>query len=159
MQILVYGYGNPGRQDDGLGNELVRRLEEWVIAEGIVDIAFDSNYQLNIEDADAIAQNELVIFVDASEEDIEDFCLSSVDGKGKLAFTTHAASPSYIVKLCQELFQKTPRVFLLHIKGYEWTFQEGLSSRAEENLAKALDFTKKMLENPEGAAEATGKEC
>jgi len=70
MQILVYGYGNPGRQDDGLGNELVRRLEEWVIAEGIVDIAFDSNYQLNIEDADAIAQNELVIFVDASEEDI-----------------------------------------------------------------------------------------
>ncbi|HDD62225.1 MAG: Ni/Fe hydrogenase [Chloroflexota bacterium] len=159
MQILVYGYGNPGRQDDGLGNELVRRLEEWVIAEGIVDIAFDSNYQLNIEDADAIAQNELVIFVDASEEDIEDFCLSSVDGKGKLAFTTHAASPSYIVKLCQELFQKTPRVFLLHIKGYEWAFQEGLSSRADENLAKALDFMKKMLENPEGAAKSTGKEC
>ena len=159
MQILVYGYGNPGRQDDGLGNELVRRLEEWVIAEGLVDIAFDSNYQLNIEDADAIAQNDLVIFVDASEEDIEDFCLSSVDGKGKLAFTTHAASPSYIVKLCQELFQKTPRVFLLHIKGYEWTFQEGLSSRAEENLGKALDFMKKILENPETAVESTGKEC
>jgi len=82
-----------------------------------------------------------------------------VDGKGKLAFTTHAASPSYIVKLCQELFQKTPRVFLLHIKGYEWAFQEGLSSRADENLAKALDFMKKMLENPEGAAKSTGKEC
>ena len=159
MQILVYGYGNPGRQDDGLGNELVRRLEEWVIAEGLVNIAFDSNYQLNIEDADAIAQNDLVIFADASEEDIEDFCLSSVDGKGKLAFTTHAASPSYIVKLCQELFQKTPRVFLLHIKGYEWAFQEGLSSRAEGNLGKALDFMKKMLENPETAAESTGKEC
>ena len=159
MRILVYGYGNPGRQDDGLGNELVHQLEEWVIAEGLVDISFDSNYQLNIEDADAIAQNDLVIFADASEEDIEDFCLSSVDGKGKLAFTTHAASPSYIVKLCQELFQKTPRVFLLHIKGYEWAFQEGLSSRAEENLAKALDFMKKILEYPETAEGSTGKEC
>ncbi len=31
MQILVYGYGNPGRQDDGLGVELVRRLEEWAV--------------------------------------------------------------------------------------------------------------------------------
>jgi len=159
MQILVYGYGNPGRQDDGLGNELVRRLEEWVIAEGLDNIAFDSNYQLNIEDADAIAQNDLVIFADASEEDIEDFCLSSVDGKGKLAFTTHAASPSYIVKLCQELFQKTPRVFLLHIKGYEWAFREGLSSQAEVNLEKALIFMKEMLENPERAGESTGKEC
>jgi len=159
MQILVYGYGNPGRQDDGLGNELVRRLEEWVIAEGLVDIAFDSNYQLNIEDADAVAQNDLVIFADSSEEDIEDFCLSSVDGKGKLAFTTHAASPSYIVKLCQELFQKNPRVFLLHIKGYEWAFQEGLSDKAEENLVKALDFMKMMLKNPERAPESTGKEC
>ena len=159
MQILVYGYGNPGRQDDGLGNELVSRLEEWVVAEGFVDIAFDSNYQLNIEDADAIAQNDLVIFVDASDEDIEDFCLSSVDGKGKLAFTTHAASPSYIVKLCQELFQKTPSVYLLHIKGYEWAFQEGLSFLAEENLDKALDFMKEMLKNPAGVVESTSKYC
>ena len=159
MQILVYGYGNPGRQDDGLGNELVRLLEAWVNAEGLDNITFDSNYQLNIEDADAIAQNDLVIFVDASEEDIEDFCLSSVDGKGKLSFTTHAASPSYIVKLCQELFQKTPRVYLLHIKGYEWAFKEGLSSQAEDNLTKALGFMKEFLENPENAGGLIGKEC
>jgi hydrogenase maturation protease len=159
MRILVYGYGNPGRQDDGLGIELVSRLEEWAAATGLADIEFDNNYQLNIEDAEVISRKDLVVFADASEENIEDFCLSKVDGSGKLSFTTHAASPGYIVKLCQELFQKEPLVFLLHIKGYEWAFQEGLSSKAQINLEKAVSFMKDILEHPEKAAESTEKEC
>jgi hydrogenase maturation protease len=159
MQILVYGYGNPGRQDDGLGIELVSRLEKWAADTGLVDIEFDNNYQLNIEDADVISRKDLVIFVDASEENIEDFCLSKVDGNGKLSFTTHAASPAYIVKLCQELFQKEPLVFLLHIKGYEWAFQEGLSSKAQINLEKAVFYMKDILGDPKKATETTEKEC
>ena len=148
MRILIYGYGNPGRQDDGLGIRLVERLEDWTAQSGLEGVTFENNYQLNIEDAEAISDQDLVIFADASEEDIEDFCLSSVDGKGKLAFTTHAASPSYIVKLCEELFQKKPRVFLLHIKGYEWEFKEEISPRALENLDRAIDYLKPLLEDP-----------
>jgi len=159
MHILVYGYGNPGRQDDGLGISLVERLEEWTAQSGLEGVTFENNYQLNIEDAEAISDQDLVIFADASEEEIDGFCFSKVDGKGKLSFTTHAASPGYIVKLCNELFQKEPCVFLLHIKGYEWEFKEGLSSRSEENLGKALDFIKNVLENPAIVAELTGKEC
>ena len=159
MRILVYGYGNPGRQDDGLGIELVSRLEEWAAETGLADIEFDNNYQLNIEDAEVISRKDLVVFADASEENIEDFCLSKVDGSGKLSFTTHAASPGYIVKLCQELFQKEPLVFLLHIKGYEWAFQEGLSSKAQINLEKAVSYMKDILGDPKKATEPTEKEC
>ncbi len=85
MRILIYGYGNPGRQDDGLGIRLVERLEEWSVLNGLDGVSFENNYQLNIEDAEAISDQELVIFADASEEDIEDFCFSKVDGKGKLS--------------------------------------------------------------------------
>ncbi|MCK5794594.1 MAG: hydrogenase maturation protease [Anaerolineales bacterium] len=148
MQILVYGYGNPGRQDDGLGIRLAERLEEWTAQSGLEGVAFENNYQLNIEDAEAISDQDLVIFADASEEEIDDFCFSKVDGKGKLSFTTHAASPGYIVKLCNELFQKEPCVFLLHIKGYEWEFKEGISLRALENLDRAFDYLKPILEDP-----------
>ncbi len=151
MRILVYGYGNPGRQDDGLGIELVNKLENWAAEKRLSGIEFDNNYQLNIEDADAISNQDLVIFADASEEEIDDFCLSVVDGTGTLSFTTHAASPGYILKLCQELFQKDPRVLLLHIKGYEWEFREGLSSRAVENLEAAFLFMANLLERPETA--------
>lgn len=154
MRILVYGYGNPGRQDDGLGIALVDRLEAWAADEKLTGISFENNYQLNIEDAEAISDQDLVVFADASEEDIEDYCLSEVDGTGKMSFTTHAASPSYIVKLCQELFDRTPRVLLLHIKGYAWNFQEGLTDPARKNLDLAFDGMKTILKNPQTALDS-----
>lgn len=149
MKVLIYGYGNPGRQDDGLGNAFVNRIREWVAIEGLHDFHFDSNYQLNIEDAEAISEMDLVVFADASEEDIESFCLTKVDGTSGASFTTHAASPAYIVNLCRDLFNKTPLVLLLHIKGYEWEFMEGLSSKAGVNLNEALLYMKKRLLHPE----------
>ena len=149
MKILIYGYGNPGRQDDGLGNAFTNRIREWVAIEGLHDFHFDSNYQLNIEDAEAISGMDLVIFADASEEEIEDFCLSKVDGTSGVTFTTHAASPGYIVKLCDELFNRKPLVLLLHIKGYEWEFKEGLSDKAKENLNASLVYMKKKLLHPQ----------
>lgn len=157
MRILVYGYGNPGRQDDGLGIELVNKLEEWAAEKKLSAIEFDNNYQLNIEDAEAISNQDLVIFADASEEDIDDFCLSVVDGTGKLAFTTHSASPEYIVRLCQELFQKEPLVLLLHIKGYEWDFRDGISTQAASNLEAAFMYMANILEQPETATASLDK--
>ena len=148
MKVLIYGYGNPGRQDDGLGNAFVSRIREWVAIEGLHDFHFDSNYQLNIEDADAIAGMDLVIFADASKEEIDNFCLSKVDGTSGVSFTTHAASPGYIVKLCEELFNKKPLVLLLHIKGYDWEFKEGISEKASANLEEALVYMKKKLLHP-----------
>jgi hydrogenase maturation protease len=159
MRVLVYGYGNPGRQDDGLGIALVDKLEEWAGHQGLDGIEFENNYQLNIEDAEAISGRDLVIFADASQEDIADFCLSEVDGEAKLSFTTHAASPGYILKLCQELFQKHPRVLLLHIKGYEWDFKEGLSNKAVENLELAFDAMKVFLQQPQLDAVIKDKLC
>ena len=148
MQLLVYGYGNPGRQDDGLGIELVNKLEDWAAENGLDNIEFENNYQLNIEDAEAISNKDLVIFADASKEDIEDFYLSKIDGSGKLSFTTHAASPAYVLELCKELFQKEPLVLLLHIKGYEWEFKEEISPGAQKNLDRAVEYLKPILEDP-----------
>jgi hydrogenase maturation protease len=147
IQILVYGYGNPGREDDGLGIELVKRLEDWAIQSGLPGLAFDSNYQLNIEDAAAISEKDIVIFADASTEDINDFVLTPVTGESDVSFTTHSASPGYIVNLCSDLFGKCPRVFLLHIKGYQWEFREGISDKAEHNLISAYEFMKNYLIN------------
>jgi hydrogenase maturation protease len=147
FKILIYGYGNPGREDDGLGIELAKRIEAWSVDKGMTGIDFDSNYQLNIEDAEIISEKDLVIFADASTEDIEDYLLTEVTGESEVSFTTHAASPGYILKLCQDLFNKNPKVYLLHIKGYRWEFKEGLSEQAENNLQKALSFIKEYLIN------------
>jgi hydrogenase maturation protease len=148
-KILIYGYGNPGRQDDGLGNAFVQRLEKWIKQEHLEGFEFDSNYQLNIEDAANIAGKDLVVFVDASEEQIDDFILTPVNSSANVTFTTHAASPGYIVKLCRELYNENPATYLLHIKGFEWDFKEGLSVAANDNLEKSLVALKIQLKNPD----------
>lgn len=149
MKVLVYGYGNPGRRDDGLGIEFTARLQALVKDREGISWEFDSNYQLNIEDAEAVAANDVVIFADATVEEIEDFCISFVDGKSEVSFTTHAASPGYIVYLCEKLFDRKPMVYLVHIKGHHWEFSEGLSDEAEMNLVKALKFFDPLLDQPE----------
>ncbi len=148
--VLIYGYGNPGRQDDGLGNAFVEKMEQWVRNKNISSITFDSNYQLNIEDAEAISDKELVIFVDASTEPIDDFCITRVNAsEASVEFTMHAVSPSFILHLCNQLFDKYPHCCLLHIKGYEWEFKEKLSSKANANMLKAFDFLCDKLRHPE----------
>ena len=148
-KTLIYGYGNPGRQDDGLGNAFVDKFEEWIKRQGLQGFEFDSNYQLNIEDAEAIRDKDLVIFVDASTEDIKDFVLTPVSESSRVAFTTHAATPGFIVKLCADIFGNTPAAYLLHIKGYKWDFAEGFSENALINLNLALDDMKKKIMDTE----------
>lgn len=142
-KILVYGYGNPGRQDDCLANELVDMTKEWADRKHLDYIDFDSNYQLNIEDAEVISHYDTVIFADASQEEIEDFYLSKVNpNNAKVEFSMHAVSPSYVLDLCNKIYNKTPETFLLHIKGYEWKFMEEMTERAEGNLTQAFSFLK-----------------
>ncbi|MCX6233794.1 MAG: hydrogenase maturation protease [Bacteroidetes bacterium] len=150
LKLLLYGYGNPGRQDDGLGNEFIYLIERWIEKEGLPNIEVDSNYQLNIEDADAIANMDIVIFVDASIEPIKDFTLTKVNpSASRIEFTMHTVSASFILDLCHKIYERYPETYLLHIKGYEWEFKEGITDAAQKNLDKAIDFLKGILKNPQ----------
>jgi len=147
-KILFYGYGNPGRQDDALGISFVDEMEKWVTAKGIENISFDSNYQLNIEDAEEISGYDLVIFSDASMEPIDSFEYSKVKrSDAQVEFTMHAVSVSFVVDLCYKMYNKAPDAYLVHLKGYEWEldFDKGLTKQAAENLQNALDFMKEKL--------------
>lgn len=145
---LVYGYGNPGRQDDGLGILLAEKWEDWARKHGIDHIDFEYNYQLNIEDAHTISQYESVIFVDASVEDIEDLKLSKVEPTNKTEFTMHAMYPGFILHLCQNLYNKSPNTYLLSIKAFEFEFNEEISDGAQRNLNMAFDLAVELFSMP-----------
>jgi hydrogenase maturation protease len=146
VKTLLYGYGNPGRMDDGLGNAFVDEMQQWIEQEGIENIHTDSNYQLNIEDAEKISVYDRVIFVDASKEAIDQFSFTKVDaGKARVEFTMHAVSPAYVLYLCEDLFRKKPETYLLHIKGYEWDFKEALTPGAQDNKKAALQFLQQQI--------------
>lgn len=140
-KTLFYAYGNPGRQDDALANEVIEMVQS-AQEEGLFQgIETDSNYQLNIEDAEIISNYDSVVFVDASTEEIDDIAFSKVSpSDAKVEFTMHAVSTSYVLDLCKKMYHKEPKVFLLHIKGYEWEFMEAMTSKAVENKNKAYKF-------------------
>ena len=60
-KILLIGYGNPGRLDDGLGPAFAKAVE----ALHTPGVTVEANYQLAVEDAHAVAQHEIVVFADA----------------------------------------------------------------------------------------------
>ena len=148
MKILIYGYGNPCRQDDALGVRLTENIEQWIKNENISNVDVDCNYQLNIEDSEKISHYDVVIFADASAENIDDFIYTQVNpDDATIEFTMHAVSPAFVLDLCKKLYGKCPTTFLLHIKGYEWDFTEKISDEATLNLTKATSFLKEKITN------------
>lgn len=135
---LIYGIGNIGRQDDGLGWAFIDWLEE----ESICPKAeLMRHYQLHLEDADLISYKKQVLFVDATKAlDVETIKLENMEAKMDFSFSSHAISIPSIMATCQQCFEKVPEVQLLTIKGYEWELQLGLTDKAKQNLKVATNF-------------------
>jgi len=143
VRILVIGYGNPGRLDDGLGPAFAARVG----ALAIPDVTAEADYQLNVEEAAAVAQSEVVVFADASADAEEPFTLRPLEAEhGGLGFSSHSVSPAALLGLAQSLFGASPRAYVLAIRGYAYdAFGEGLSPRAQANLDAALDYLAPLL--------------
>jgi len=142
-RILVLGYGNPGRQDDGLGPAVAEAVEKMALP----GVTADADYQLNIEDGAVLADYQTVVFADASKTGAEPFEWRRLSAANAISFTTHAVDAESVLAICAEHFGLSPAAWLLGIRGYEFEFEEGMSGRAEQNLSKALGFLQAKLES------------
>ncbi|MBN1498397.1 MAG: hydrogenase maturation protease [Spirochaetes bacterium] len=140
-RVLVYGYGNPGRQDDGLGPALAALIER----ERLAGVVTDSNYQLQVEDALAVSESDTVIFVDAAVSGEEPFSFTELEPANEITFTTHSVSPASVLALCHEMYGIAARAYVLAIRGYGWEFMEKLTPVAEKNLEQAYQFLKDKI--------------
>jgi hydrogenase maturation protease len=134
--MLVLGYGNPGRRDDGLGPAAADALT----AVGAPRLSVSSGYQLAIEDGLAAAAHDLVIFVDAARDGAAPFAVSDVQPVCDAPLTTHDVSPGQVLAIARDLYGHAPTGLLVGIRGYQFGFAEGLTPRARHNLALALDW-------------------
>ncbi len=141
MKILVLGYGNPGRRDDGLGPALADAVEKMALD----SVTADSDYQLNIEYALDLKNYDMVIFVDAGLDVDEPFEFRKLEPSKEIAHTTHSMSAESVLGLAHELNESQPIAYLLAIRGYEFDFGEELSDKAKENLGLAMDFLLNFL--------------
>jgi hydrogenase maturation protease len=147
-RVLVYGYGNPGRQDDGLGIALVDALEAWALSGERPWLDFDRNYQLNAEDALEASTRDVVVFLDASRDQAEPFRFAAIQPSLTVSFSTHAMSPESVLALCGDLYGARPAGRLLTIRGYSWEPNEPMTEGARGNLQAAQAWLMTRLESP-----------
>jgi len=133
-RILILGYGNPGRQDDGLGPAAAAEIEGL----GWPNLTVYDNYQLNIEDAMDVATHDQVWFVDASKSGPSPYEVHELAPAERIGFTSHIVGPESILAIARQYFGRSPQAFLLAIRGYEFEFIEALTPAARSNLREAM---------------------
>ncbi len=138
MKTLVLGYGNPGRLDDGLGPAFAERIRLM----GLPGVEVESNYQLNIEDAELVSRYGHVVFADASVDSAEPFDFRPLDRHAPMVgFSSHSITAGSLLGLAEALFGSVPRAYAMAIRGYEFNgFGEHLSPAARNNLGAAVEF-------------------
>jgi hydrogenase maturation protease len=133
-RVLVLGYGNPGRQDDGLGPAVATEIDGL----GWPNVTAHDNYQLNIEDAMDVAAHDVVWFVDAAKAGPSPYDMRGVSPASPVEFSSHIVRPETILAIARQCYGGSPKAFLLAIRGYEFEFIEALTPGAVHNLRAAL---------------------
>lgn len=135
--MLLIGYGNCGRGDDGLGPAFAERL----VAADLPGLAVDIDYQLTVDHAPAVAGADAVVFADALMAGDGPFRMREARAGEAGSLSSHSLTPEAVLALAETLYGKAPPAFVLGISGFEFgEVREGLSKAAQHNLDLAEAF-------------------
>ena len=150
-KLLILGYGNPDREDDGVAWHILRALtlklsltppesyEDEFPEFARIDFAFD--LQLTPEMAEDLRTFEYVCFVDAHTGDIpEPVRLIPVGGEFQASPFTHHLTPQSLLSMCQTLYGAKPEAALLSVLGHRFLFSRQLSEETTRLVPEAVEL-------------------
>lgn len=149
--LLVIGYGNTLRGDDGVGPRTVEAFAELNLP-GVETLVFP---QLTPELADPMSRAETVVFVDAAVDAPREVQLRSIAAAETSQVMAHAASPKTMLAIARDVFGHTPRAWWLTIPAENLDIGEELTSCARRGMQTALGELRRMAgdstrwQNPE----------
>jgi len=132
--LLVIGYGNTLRRDDGVGP----RVAEAVAALQLPGVRTLVCQQLSPEHAEPISRADTVIFVDAAVDAPQEMQLRALEPGATTQLMAHAADPRTMLALAREVFGHAPAAWWLTIPAVELDFGEELSPSAQRHCVAAV---------------------
>jgi hydrogenase maturation protease len=138
--LLVIGYGNTLRKDDGVGPAVA----ETVAALDLPGVEVLSCPLLTPELASPISDARVVLFVDAAVDAPREVRLRRLAAAESTQVMAHAADPRTLLALSRELFGQTPEAWWLTIPVEDLAFGEGFSPLAQRGMEIALDEVKRL---------------
>ncbi|HEV2436267.1 MAG TPA: hydrogenase maturation protease [Verrucomicrobiae bacterium] len=133
--LLVIGYGNPLRCDDGVGPRVAEAVEALQLP-GVHTLICQ---QLSPEHAEPIARARTVIFVDAAMDAPKEVQLRQLEPNKSSQLMAHAADPRTMLALARDVFGHCPEAWWLTIPAVKLGFGEELSPVARQGYAAALE--------------------
>ncbi len=134
--LLVIGYGNTLRRDDGVGPHIVHLLQ----SQNVPQLRTHVVHQLAPELADPISQVDTVVFVDACRDSENDYDLREVTPSPDLGIMRHVVRPETILALARDLFNHAPKAWVLTVKGEDFSIGEALSEVTERRALAVVEF-------------------
>ena len=141
MHLVIFGWGNESRGDDGVGPLLLRRLEqaEWP------DTTLIEDFQLQIEHALDLRGSDLALFLDAGRDTSAPFVFKEIFPRGGMTHSSHALPPESVLDVFKRIEKaEPPPSFLLCVRGESFGLGESLSPQAAERLEQASTFLDRL---------------
>lgn len=131
-RVLILGYGNPLRCDDGLGWQVAVQLFR---ANQSPEVLVLPCHQLTPELAEPIGRAETVLFIDSTRQGTPgEFHCEQIGSQPGPASFTHHLSPAGLLDLSSELYGSCPKAYLLTICGESFEMGDSLSPIVCERL-------------------------
>lgn len=150
-KLLLIGYGNPDREDDGVAWHILRALtvklglitpesyEDEFPESELIDFAF--YLQLTPEMAEEVASYPYVCFIDAHTGSIpESIRLIDVESEFQNSPFTHHLTPQSLISMCETIYGKKPDAALLSVLGHRFLFSRELSEETAKLVPQAVDL-------------------
>lgn len=160
MKTLIFGYGNPDRQDDGVAWHVLREImvhyglpfsDELDInyQDEMRQLDFDFQLQLTPEIADDLNAYDRVCFIDAHTGAVpEEIHLEKVTANFQKSPLTHHLTAASLLSIAETLHQKVPETILVSVRGYEFGFSQTMSAVTSALTRQAADIIIKWIEEP-----------
>ena len=142
--ILIIGYGNTLRRDDGLGRRAAERVADDPRLRGARVLW---QHQLTPELAVDFSDASLVVLIDVSEADEAGaISVRRVDPTSAAGSAwTHHLEPAALVAMARDLWNATPDVFVVSVGAASLEVGDGLSSVVEGALPAVVDAVAEIV--------------
>jgi hydrogenase maturation protease len=152
-RVVVIGYGNPSRGDDGIGPELLGRLEGWApFLADRCELEVLGDFQLQVEHALDIEGRDLALFVDASMACAAPYGFQRLWPSYDPSYTTHQLSPTAVLKVYEDIRgEAPPPSYILSVRGRDFELGAPIGTQAAEHLEAAWSFLQRLLGDPRQA--------
>lgn len=149
--VLLFAIGNESRGDDAIAPLLLRKLGEWLEAEGIAGrFELLEDFQLQVEHATDMVGRELVLFIDAGMDTPAPYSFYRVQSNDSRTLFSHAITPEAVLSTYQQVYQQPPPPsFVLCIRGEHFELGEPPSPEAEQLMELAMRFLQKLMQKAE----------